>query len=88
MGEAVFGHRCVCPEERCGQSFSRPYKLRIHMMTHTGERPFKVSSLGAFFYKMQKHILKLGLDLKPSKPMNVVPSGDISSSKHTLMDEL
>lgn len=32
----------VCPEPGCGKAFSKPSKLKIHAMQHTGERPFKV----------------------------------------------
>ena len=43
--EADSREMLVCPEPGCGKAFSKPSKLKIHAMQHTGERPFKVSKL-------------------------------------------
>ena len=31
-----------CPEPGCGKVFKKSFKLTVHRMVHTGERPFKV----------------------------------------------
>ena len=37
------GRLWICQEENCGELFSKLSKLKIHLMRHTGERPFKVT---------------------------------------------
>ena len=37
---------CTCPYPHCEKFFSRPYRLQSHILTHTGERPFKCKELG------------------------------------------
>ena len=36
----------ACPYPDCEKFFSRPYRLQSHILTHTGERPFKCKELG------------------------------------------
>ena len=33
----------MCSEEGCSKQFTKPSKLKVHLMKHRGERPFKVS---------------------------------------------
>ena len=40
--ECTDGKGHVCPHPDCNKVCSKAYKLKLHMLTHTGERPYKV----------------------------------------------
>ena len=40
--ECADGKGHVCPHPDCNKVCSKAYKLKLHMLTHTGERPYKV----------------------------------------------
>ena len=40
--ECTDGKGHVCPHPDCNKVCSKAYKLKLHMLTHTGERPHKV----------------------------------------------
>ena len=40
--ECADGKGHVCPHPGCNKVCSKAYKLKLHMLTHTGERPYKV----------------------------------------------
>ena len=46
------GKRHVCPHPDCNVVCSKASKLKLHMLVHTGERPFKVSK------KLKKNLKK------------------------------
>ncbi|XP_013396692.1 zinc finger protein ZXDC [Lingula anatina] len=53
--------KCKCPYEGCDKVFKKPVKLKIHMMKHTGERPFKCQENGCEWafttaYKLKRHM--------------------------------
>lgn len=33
----------TCPEPQCGKAYTKQCKLKVHMMMHSGVRPYKVS---------------------------------------------
>ena len=43
----------ACPYSNCDKFFTRPWRLQVHIRTHTGERPFKcdVKSCGKSFVR-------------------------------------
>ena len=40
--ECADGKGHVCPHPDCNKVCSKAYKLKLHMLMHTGERPYKV----------------------------------------------
>ena len=40
--ECADGKGHACPHPDCNKVCSKAYKLKLHMLTHTGERPYKV----------------------------------------------
>ncbi|XP_035675369.1 zinc finger protein ZXDC-like isoform X2 [Branchiostoma floridae] len=50
----------ICPEQGCGKICSKKAKFKLHMLSHTGERPYKCSYEGCQWafttaYKLKRH---------------------------------
>ncbi|CAH1266364.1 ZXDC [Branchiostoma lanceolatum] len=50
----------ICPEQGCGKICSKKAKFKLHMLSHTGERPYKCSYDGCLWafttaYKLKRH---------------------------------
>ncbi len=51
----------VCPEDECGKAFTRPSKLKIHLLGHRDVKPFRCHHRGCNWgfvsnSKLQRHL--------------------------------
>ena len=51
----------ACPYANCDKFFARPSRLKTHLLSHTGERPFKCPICGKDYarnFHLKRHLKK------------------------------